>query len=187
MKDSLPPAAPARTIEALLKLHDEAFVVKAYEVILGRAPDPRGLNNYLTQVRAGNDKVRILDELVQSPEGRMKSRAGPGLGEAIVEYRKQAGSFWGRLYRGLTGTANEPIERHLRVIDNRLYLVEQDLAQQTAQLAELRILVLQMLANSASASDTEQPAHGPSITETSPSVARTFAELKTAIAMKRIK
>jgi hypothetical protein len=193
MENSPPPAAQALTIEALLELHDEAFVVKAYVAILGRTPDPGGLKNYLTQVRAGDDKVQILAELAQSPEGRMKSTEIRGLSKAIAEYRKRAPSFWSRLYRRLAGTAMEPTDRHLRVIDNQLHRLEQRLAQQTEQLGDLRTLVLQMLSNSGSSdpvsftSNNEDAAHIPRSSHISTNLARTFSELKTAIEMKRVK
>jgi hypothetical protein len=183
----------AFTLEALLELPDTLFVIAAYQAVLGRAPDPGGLQNYVSQVRAGNDKVHILAELAQSPEGRMKSRELSGLSEAIVEFRKRAPSFWGRLYRRLAGTAGGSTERNLRVIDNRLRLAEQGLAKQAEQLADLRALALKLLANSGSsdlinqAPDNHGAEHSDSISQISPNVARIFLELKGAIAMKREK
>lgn len=181
----------AFTLEALLELPDTLFVIAAYQAVLGRAPDPGGLQNYVSKVRAGNDKVHILAELVQSPEGRIRELSG--LSEAIVEFRKRSPSFWGRLYRRLAGTASGSTERNLRVIDNRLRLAEQALAKQAEQLADLRALALRLLANSGSgdlidqAPDNFGAAHSDSISQISPNVARIFLELRAAIATKREK
>ena len=41
----------------LLELYDEAFVIRAYEVVLHRAPDAEGLAHYLARVRAGAEVV----------------------------------------------------------------------------------------------------------------------------------
>jgi hypothetical protein len=194
---SLPESA--LTLEALLKLPDRLFVEAAYRAVLRRAPDPGGLENYLSQVRAGTDKVRILAELARSPEGRMKTRELSGLSEAIAESCKRAPSFWGRLYRRLAGADIGSIERYLRVIDNRLRLAEHGIARQAEELADLRALALKLLANSGTSDPINQAldnhvaalshvaAHSASISQISPNVARIFLEIKAAIAMKREK
>jgi hypothetical protein len=189
----------ALTLEALLELPDKLFVTAAYQAVLGRAPDQGGLENYVSQVRTGIDKVRILSELARSPEGRMKSREVFGLSEAIAESCKRAPSIWRRLYRRLAGADIGSTERNLRIIDNRLRLTEQALAKQAEELADLRALALKLLANSGS-SDPFNPAldnhvaalshvatRSDSISQLSPNVARIFLELKAAIAMKREK
>jgi hypothetical protein len=183
----------ALAIEALLKLQDKLFVTAAYQAIFGRDPDPGGLDNYVARVRAGDDKTRILTELAQSPEGRISLRERPGLSEAIARCRTSAPSLLSRVCRRIFGATTESGERNLRIIDNRLYLAEQGVAQQEEQLAELRTLVLQMLWNAGSSdpayvmSDHLETVHVPRIWHPSPNLARTFAELKTAIAMKRMK
>jgi hypothetical protein len=180
-------------IEALLKFQDKLFVTAAYQAIFGRNPDPGGLDTYVARVRAGDDKTRILTELAQSPEGRMCLRERPGLSKAIVRCRTYAPSFLSRVWRRILGATTESAERRLRIIDNRLYLAEQGIAQQAEQLGDLRTLVLQMLWNAGSSdpayvmSDHQETADVPRIWHSSPTLARTFAELKTAIAMKRKK
>ena len=159
MKNSPQIEPPAHTLEQLLKLHDEAFVRSAYKAILGRAPDQGGLENYLSQVRAGIHKAHILAELAQSPEGRLNAAPAPGLHLAIAQYAKHASSLWVRMFRWLGNASVESTDRQLRIMDNRLYLVEQAVAQQTSQFVELLTLPNQ--------------------------VARTFAELKAAIAEKQ--
>jgi hypothetical protein len=180
-------------IEALLKLQDKLFVTAAYQVIFVRNPDPGGLDNYVARVRAGDDKTSILIELAQSPEGRMSLRERPGLSKAIARCRTCAPSLLSRVCRRILGATTESAERRLRIIDNRLYLAEQGIAQQAEQLAELRTLVLQMLWNAGSSdpayvmSDHQETVDAARIWHSSPNLARTFAELKTAIAMKRMK
>jgi hypothetical protein len=180
-------------VEALLQLQDKLFVTAAYQAIFGRDPDPGGLDTYVARVRAGDDKTCILTELAQSPEGRVSLRERPGLSKAIVGYRTRGPSLLSRVRRRILGATTESAERRQRIIDNRLYLAEQGIAQQAEQLAELRTLVLQMLWNAGSSdpayvmSDHQETAHVPRIWHSSPNLARTFAELKTAIAMKRMK
>lgn len=178
-------------LEALLELPDKLFVTAAYQAVLGRNPDPGGFEHYVAQVRAGNDKARILAELAQSPEGRMRSKGVPGLDRILVEYRRTPSSFWGRIYHRLAGAANEPTERQVRVIDNRLRVVEQGLARQAEQIADLRELALKMLATSGSEDPVDRAPNDQgailsnNIAQISPSIARIYLELKTAIAMKR--
>lgn len=180
-------------IEALLKLQDKLFVTAAYQAIFGRDPDPGGLDTYVARVRAGDDKTCILTELAQSPEGRVSLRERPGLSKAIVGYLTRGPSLLSRVRRRILGATTESAERRQRIIDNRLYLAEQGIAQQAEQLVELRTLVLQMLWNAGSSdpayvmSDHQETVHVPRIWHSSPNLARTFAELKTAIAMKRMK
>ena len=180
-------------IEALLKLQDKLFVTAAYQAIFGRNPDPGGLDTYVARVRAGDDKTHILTELAQSPEGRMCLRERPGLSKAIARCRTCAPSLLSRVCLRISGATTESAERRLRIIDNRLYLAEQGIAQQAEQLVDLRTLVLQMLWNVGSSdpayvmSDHQETVDVPRIWNSSPNLARTFAELKTAIAMKRQK
>ena len=175
MKNSLPIEPAAHTLEQLLKLHDEAFVRSAYKAILGRTPDQGGLENYLSQVRAGIHKAHILAELARSPEGRLKAAPVQGLHLAIERYLKHASSVWVRMFRRLGNASVESTDQQLRIMDNRLYLVEQAVAQQTSQFVELLTLPNQ---------GAQQSVHyDPSLP--SPGLARTFAELKAAIAEKQ--
>jgi len=190
MKNSVPLAPPALTLEGLLKLHDEAFVTGAYKVLLGRSPDPEGLENYLRQVRAGTQKSKIVAELAGSPEGRLRSAELPGLGNLIAQY-KGAPSLWSRVFRRLSSTPMETIERQLRVIDNRLYMMEQCAAEQNRQLAALLIVLTQGLSEPVGSSFHPDASNvGDVMDSTSRSilplnVRQTFSELKATIEMKR--
>jgi hypothetical protein len=192
MKTSMPIDATETTLETLLELHDEMFVRNAYEMILGRTPDPGGLQNYVLQVRQGIHKAQIVAELAQSPEGMLKSAELPGLRSMIAGYRKRDPSPWRRLFRRLTIAATEPTERHLRAIDNQLYLLEQALSAQAKQLADLLTLVRNNTLTTGGLESSSRGAdnvaiHAPPLSHLSPSLRRTFTELKAAIAMKRTK
>ena len=58
----------ANTLDELLSYHDRHFVCCAYRTLLGREPDPDGLNYYLNRLRAGYSKIRILQQLRHSSE-----------------------------------------------------------------------------------------------------------------------
>jgi hypothetical protein len=179
------------TLEALLELHDEMFVSKAYEVILGRMPDPGGLANYLAQVRAGAHKAQIIAELAESPEGVLKSVDLPGLPFLVSRYRKRAPSLWHRVLRQLMSGATEPSERQLRAIDNQLYLLDRALSAQAKQIADLTSLLKgKLLVSSGVITDSRdsenERIHAPPLSHLSPSLGRIFTELKAAIALKRV-
>jgi Domain of unknown function (DUF4214) len=131
------------TLGQVLELYDEEFVIKAYEVILGRAPDPGGLTNYLRQVRTGVHKAQILVELAQSAEGRAKCVDLSPVRKSIPKYRNSPPSIWNRILQRLSWSAIEPIERQQRVISNKLYLAERQTVAQAMQLSELLTLVQQ--------------------------------------------
>jgi SAM-dependent methyltransferase len=69
------------TLEALTALRDRAFIEAAYRVVLGREADPEGCEHRLLGLRGGAfDKVDILGDLRDSPEGRARAIDIPGLG-----------------------------------------------------------------------------------------------------------
>jgi hypothetical protein len=189
MNHSPLPDATATTLEQLFELHDQAFVTKAYEVILGRAPDQGGLSNYLGQVRSGVPKEQIVAELALSSEGRLKGVALPGMRTVLAKYHRGVPYFLHRLFRRLAIASTEPTERQLRIINNRLYLMEQSLLQQAKQLDDLLALVRQIgihpVSPSARGLANDDAIHAPPFSHLAPKLARTFVELKTMIATKR--
>jgi hypothetical protein len=191
MTQSSPLETPSVTQEQLLALHDEEFVQNAYGAVLGRTPDAGGLKNYLAHVRAGVEKAHILAELAKSPEGRQKNIDFPGMHNMLAHYPKRAPSIWNRLFCRLARSSMEPTERQLRVIDNKLYLVEQSLARQSKQLADLLTLMQGMSVRlgtvkpSAHASNADTDVPAPPLSHLSPNLGRIFVELKAAIATKR--
>lgn len=190
MNDPRTPAATAVSLEQLLELHDEAFVTQAYQSILGRMPDPGGLANYLKQVRAGVHKAQIVAELAQSSEGKLRSVEPPGLRYAVAKYRKRAPTLGRRLLQQMMNAAMEPLERHLRAIDNQLYLLEQSQSAQAKQLADLLALIQNRMpdlggSSSSSPNSANDAIHAPPLSHHSPNLGQLFTELKAAIAMKR--
>ena len=185
------PAKPAITLDELLGLDDEAFVTRAYAAILGREPDSGGLRNYVSQVRAGVEKAHILAELIESPEGMQKNAPIPDVRKMVAGYRKPRPTIWNHLFRRLAKSSMEPTERQLRVINNRLYLMEQALLEQTRQLVSVRAL-MQRMNHQTGAESTSLSSSGdavattPPVSHLAPSLARIFAELKTLIAKKQL-
>lgn len=73
------------TLPQLLALEDEDFVVQAYRTALGRDPDNLGLSNYLTELRQGTPRVKVLQRLRDSPEGLEQNTVIDGLSEALAD------------------------------------------------------------------------------------------------------
>lgn len=107
----------------LMACEDEAFVTRAYWVLLSREPDPGGLVNYLNRLRAGASKEQILLELSASAEG--KAKVPPGAESvAIVRDAKARtppsthaalGSLWS------ASSWNELVANHGRAFLNCAY------------------------------------------------------------------
>jgi hypothetical protein len=117
---------PPTTTDELLQRYDEDFVRHAYLLLLGRAADPAGLDNYVRQVRAGVPKERMVVAMTVSDEGRNHGADLPGLKELVRGYRLDGQSRVSRWARRLLGGALEATEMQLRAIDNRLYLSARD-------------------------------------------------------------
>lgn len=178
-------------MELLLKLHDEAFIVAAYRAILDRAPDNDGFANYLTQLRTGADKARILVELAQSPEGRSGRFNSSLLADEISSYSKNTSSLWIKLLRRISNASSKSNERQLRILENRLYMVERKLMWQNKQIAELFTYVIDTTSQSLSAhpkpSTDDLFSELPDDAALQHSLGRTYFELKAAIARKQTK
>jgi hypothetical protein len=189
MNQPLHPSALPTTVAELLELHDEAFVHRAYEQILGRTPDPGGLSNYLAQVRAGVGRAQIVAELAQSPEGKLNRRELPGLGALIAEHKKRPSSVLGRIFRRFGREILDPTQRQLRSMDNCLYLMDQRLIKQGQQLDDLRALIQRIAIRVPDSGPTQSPVVGavnaPFLSSLPPKLGRTFTELKAAIAIRR--
>jgi hypothetical protein len=191
MKNHTP--GSSATLQDLLKLHDEDFVRSAYLTILGRSADPEGLDHYLTQVRAGTNRAAIIADLAESTEGKRNGTQLIGLENVIAKYGSGARSIWARLFKLIRTGRIQSTERQFRIIENRLYVFEQQLAHQTSILFEVLALakLLQMQLGTTQPNSTDSdvgasgPTHCPAQPNLSPSIVRTFDELKTAIARKR--
>jgi hypothetical protein len=63
----------ADVLHELLRCDEQTFIRRAYWVLLGREPDSDGLANYLGRLRSGVSKLRVLQELTESPEAVAKA------------------------------------------------------------------------------------------------------------------
>jgi chromosome segregation ATPase len=85
--DSAPPSREpeegAAVLHWLLSRDGAEFVEVAYRTLLRRAPDVDGQQHYWWRLRAGLPKLRILEELADSAEGRQINSLVPGLKSAI--------------------------------------------------------------------------------------------------------
>jgi GT2 family glycosyltransferase len=103
--------AAVATLEDLLSCHDERFIRNAYHVLLGRAPDPEGMQYYLARIRIGISKVEILAQLLLSKEGKSRLVTIAGLNEAISRHKLLRLPLLGRLLR-LVGTEQQERNSH---------------------------------------------------------------------------
>ena len=88
--------------DALLLLADEDFIAAVYELILGRQVDQGGRDNYLSQLRGGKTKARIVHEIANSPEGLTKTPKTDQLAHFIERCgRRRKSTFW--YFLGRTG------------------------------------------------------------------------------------
>ena len=117
----------ASTLEELLSYHDEQFVHSAYQTVLGRAPDPEGLRYYLARVRAGINRIEILNQLRFSKEGKKKRAQVRGLDSAIQRHRRLKIPVLGTALRLLKSyqTENES-QQCLRALENKLHVIHND-------------------------------------------------------------
>ena len=65
-------------VEELLATDDKTFLNKTYNALLGRMPDPKGLENYSKRLRKGMSKKRVLDRICMSAEYRSKMKCISG-------------------------------------------------------------------------------------------------------------
>lgn len=125
-----------------LVLHDRNFVRATYLAILRREPDPAGAENYVTQLRAGEHKARLMSELMQSDEGRRHKTTIRGLDTHLRVLRLCELPLVGRWIAAFLFLAN--INGHLRdfrVLENHVIrIAEEAQALQEVNLERLRSL-----------------------------------------------
>lgn len=109
-------------IDELLELQDAVFVSAAYQVLLGRAPDPSGADFYLKRLQSGIEKVRILKELRRSPEGRARTIRVTGLDVAIRrQERLDSSPLWRLLREFGYGSAKRRAPRAVQLLGNAFF------------------------------------------------------------------
>ena len=129
-------AASPSTMAELLEHFDSDFVVHAYRVILGRAPDPSGLHNYLSLVRAGKSKERVIAELATSPEGQSRGVSFDGIDELLRRNRPKRRSLLAKLLRQAPSTPIDRLSEQVRSAENWLGVLR-------AQQASIQMLLEQ--------------------------------------------
>ena len=145
-----PALVAASTLDELLGQHDQSFIQCAYLTLLGREPDPEGLNYYLSRLRTGYLKIQILAQLRLSNEGRTYAAKLPGLDTAIQRHQRGRYPLIGWLFRRLNDAeGNNPTERKLRGIENQIFMLSDESNRRFNQLettlAGLQHLVVQQI------------------------------------------
>ncbi|NIB42101.1 methyltransferase domain-containing protein [Pseudomaricurvus alkylphenolicus] len=89
------PVDPA-TKPPVLAYDDCEFVREAYKQLLGREPDPEGLEHYAALLREGGEKTQLLERLWHSEEARLFRENSPhqaNLGTDLNKYRSKQKLF----------------------------------------------------------------------------------------------
>lgn len=112
---SVPPS-----LDEILALYDEDFVRAVYSATLHRAPDPAGLQSYLTRLRGGQPKESIFLALAQSPEGQ-QIEATRDVAQVLQQrLAMQQGNKVARLLRRLLGLDGARSFNRADAAENRL-------------------------------------------------------------------
>ncbi|VWD14258.1 rhamnosyltransferase WsaF family glycosyltransferase [Burkholderia contaminans] len=119
-------ALPTKVAD-LQKYDDEKFIATAYACILGRSPDPEGLQYYLSRLRSGVKKLEILKQLRTGQEGSSKVPCLVDLDDEISKFRRSKLPVLGAIHALLRRTwptqssqRLEVLERRITIIDNKL-------------------------------------------------------------------
>ena len=115
---------PDDNLATLLALHDQNFILAAYQTLLGRAPDATGLEYYLKRLRSGIAKIQILAQLRLCTESKQHIASLPDLDIAIKHYQLGRLPIVGWLFRQFYGLEGDTItERRLRLMENQLFFI----------------------------------------------------------------
>jgi hypothetical protein len=123
--------------EALVALHDEAFIRAAYLAVMGRAADEEGLAAYVPALRSGAPKARVLSYLrgsresaerdaalaaATTPEAQRQRALLAQVDRAVRRDGWQRIPFAGRWIGALLGAErDDEVHAKLRRIENTLY------------------------------------------------------------------
>ena len=197
-----PALVAAATLDELLAQHDQSFIQCAYLTLLGREPDPEGLNYYLSRLRTGYSKIQILAQLSLSNEAKTYAAQLSGLDVAIARYQKSKYPLLGWLYRWINSLeGNHPNERKLRSIENQLFAFSHEskcrFNQLETAIASLHHLVVQeaitvgaevngedSIASGKSIPMFLQPSEPEGLKQLSPRARDIYFQLKKAAAMR---
>jgi Domain of unknown function (DUF4214) len=90
---------PASNLTSLLEQEDDRFIECAYVTLLNRPSDPQGHNAYLSQLRSGTPKIKILDSILSSYEAKNVKSKLEGLSEAVARHKKSRLPLIGAFFR----------------------------------------------------------------------------------------
>jgi hypothetical protein len=122
----------------LLAMYDVEFVHEAYRLLLGRVPEPQGLDHYLGLVRQGFDKRHILMGIYSSPECKTRLATQPSLRRFFPGHPAWLWPYIGYFLRRLDAwRSRAEVLLRLRMIDNDLYRYRTDSERQLRSLETL--------------------------------------------------
>jgi hypothetical protein len=125
-------------LDDLLAMYDAEFVREAYRLLLGRVPEPQGLDHYLGLVRQGFDKRHILMGIYSSPECKIRLATQPSLRRFFPGHPAWLWPYIGYFLRQLDAwRSRAEVLRRLRIIDNDLYRYRTDSERQLRSLETL--------------------------------------------------
>jgi hypothetical protein len=81
-----------RHVSQLIALNDNALVDALYRTLLKRAPDPDGMEFYVSQLRSGLSKGIVIADFAASPEASAAGLELPGLQKFIAAQKWRARS-----------------------------------------------------------------------------------------------
>ena len=119
-KDSYPDdIEAARSLDELMTMFDERFLCCAYKTLMGRTPDETGRQTYLSRLRAGDERLILLQDLATSEEGRRHAARGG------MPFTLRQPGYLTRLLRRIGGVARRLSghvgpQRRLRIIENQI-------------------------------------------------------------------
>lgn len=183
------PWRDSRSLQAVLVLHDEDFINAAYALILSREADSDGLGNYLLKVRAGASKASVIAALARSAEAAEQGVDAATVIRNLAQF-EAVDSLWSRFLRRVTPGSSATVERQLRIIDNRLYLIEKALSRLSAADARLVIDRPERRVQAREPGHSHAPDAGSQDASAidgglSPMVRRTLADLEVAVVRRR--
>jgi FkbM family methyltransferase len=114
-------------LEEFLILHDRSFVQAAYRAILRRDSDATGEVYFLEQIRAGESKVKVLNQILRSEEARNTTTVIKGLRANLWVTRLCEAPILGRLVSAalFLSSVNAHL-RDLRVLENHVIRIAEE-------------------------------------------------------------
>jgi hypothetical protein len=81
------PTTSRASLQDLLRMHGSTFVDQGFFATIGRLPDDIVRRSYIARLNAGEDKLQLLQEMIEASEGTPATPSLKGLEEAIRNMR----------------------------------------------------------------------------------------------------